>query len=390
MECEPLQNRVSARPVRVTFISSGLDTGGAEFALLRLLPAMRKFGIESSVVSLRSAGTIGPRLEDNGVAVTALGLPGGVGWCTSWLRLRASLLDFSPGLLHGWMYHGNLVALAAAGRLRLPIAWGIRQSLGRGNRDKWLTRCVIDVGGRMSSRVDLIVYNSAVARKQHEAQGYDAARSAVVPNGFDTTLLRPNTSLRGAVRSELGIAHDAPVLAQVARYHAGKDYPTLLRAAVRVIAALPNVRFLLIGEGVERSNAALWALVSELGLSAHVHLLGRRDDVPRLLCAVDIATLTSAGMEGFPNALGEAMSCGAPCVGTAVGDIPELIGDTGEVVPPGDPQAVASAVIRLLELETAKRRALGERARQRIVERFGIDNVASRYAAMLHALVDQR
>lgn len=373
----------SGQRMRVAFVSTGLGTGGAEMALLRLLPALRVRGIDAMVASLRSQGTIGPRLRAEGIPVAALDLPGIVAAASAWRRLLGCLRSFSPTIVHGWMYHGNLVALAAAGRLELPAAWGIRQSLGLGTHDKWLTRRIIGAGARLSRRADLIVYNSAVSRAQHESRGYEAARAVVVPNGFDTQAWRPDATLRPQVRSELGIGPDAPVVAQVARYHPGKDYPTLLRAAAQVVAGHPAARFLLVGDGVDSTNEALMSLVRELKLEEKVLMLGRRDDVGRLLAAVDIAALSSAGMEGFPNAIGEAMCCGVPCVGTRVGDIPHLIGDTGEVVSPSDPQALAAALMRLMSVPPAERRALGARARARIVENFALDRIASRYADLL-------
>jgi len=369
--------------VRLAVVTTGLNLGGAEVALLRLLPAMREHRVKTMVISLRSEGAIGPRLRESGIPVVALGLPSLASTATAWAGLLRHLRAFSPALLHGWMYHGNLTALAAAGWLRLPVIWGIRQSLGLGTQDKWLTRRIIDIGARLSKRADLIVYNSAVSRAQHESRGYAAARGAVVPNGFDTEAWRPDEALRLQVRQELGIERQASVVAQVARYHPGKDYPTLLRAAARVVALYPATRFLLVGEGVDASNFALTALVRDLKLQTHVQMLGCRQDIARLLCAVDVATLSSAGMEGFPNALGEAMSSGIPCVGTSVGDVPDLIGDTGEVVPPADPPAFAAALTRLLSLPPPQRRALGARARRRIIDNFSIDRIATRYAELV-------
>jgi glycosyltransferase involved in cell wall biosynthesis len=103
------------------------------------------------------------------------------------------------------------------------------------------------------------------------------------------------------------------------------------------------------------------------------------------MAAFDLLCLTSSS-EGFPNVIGEAMSCGVPCVGTAVGDVTELIGDTGEVVPPSDPEAVAAAIHRIVSLPGEAKRALGARARQRIVNRFAISEVARRYAQLLRAV----
>jgi glycosyltransferase involved in cell wall biosynthesis len=104
------------------------------------------------------------------------------------------------------------------------------------------------------------------------------------------------------------------------------------------------------------------------------------------MTAFDVMCLTSSGMEGFPNVLGEAMSCGVPCVGTCVGDVGELVGDTGAVVATGDSDAIAAAVVELLSLQPEARRARGERARARIDQHFSISEVAGRYASFVYSV----
>jgi glycosyltransferase involved in cell wall biosynthesis len=286
------------------------------------------------------------------------------------------------------MYHGNLAAMAVASRARLPVVWGVRQSLGSGPRDKWLTRRIIGAGALISKRAALIVYNSNPAREQHERRGYASDRGVVVLNGFDTNEFRPDSTRAKVARSELLIGTDVLAIGHVARFHPVKDHATFLHAAARVRDKFPTAVFVLVGEGVDASNRELTKLIDGLGLAGSVRLLGRRDDVPRLLAAFDVVALTSTG-ESFPNAVGEAMSCGVPCVSTAVGEVAELIGDTGEVVPPSDSEAVAMAVGRLLSLAPAARRALGARARQRIIDRFSIGEVARRYADLLHSVAEQ-
>lgn len=376
-------------PTQVTFVTSGLDTGGAEFALLRLLPAMRTYGVDSAVVSLRSGGALEARMVAASIPTVSLGLSTPLSLLTAVPRLVDVVRQSRSVLVHGWMYHGNLAATAAAVVSRVPVVWGIRQSLVFGNRDKWLTRRIIQAGARMSARPRLIVYNSAAARTQHQSRGYSELQGVVIPNGFDIGQLRPDEAIRASARAELELTDDAPVVAQVARYHPVKDYPTFLRAAARLAASSPRAVFVMVGDGVDLSNGELMRLIAGFGLTDRVRLLGRRDDVARLMAGFDVLCLTSAA-EAFPNVIGEAMSCGVPCVGTAVGDVAELIGDAGEVVPPGDAEAVAAAVGRLLALEPAARRTLGQRARQRIVDRYSISEVARRYADLLQSVVAQR
>lgn len=376
--------------MRATFVSSGLDTGGAEFALLRLLPAMRAYGVESSVVSLRSAGTVGPLLESHSVATICLGMPTFSAILHAMPRLARHVREWRSSLIHGWMYHGNIAATVAGAQATLPVVWGVRQSLGLGTRDKWLTRRIIQAGALASRTADLIVYNSATAREQHERRGYARRCGAVIPNGFDTESLRPSHEQREAVRTELEIGQRALVIGHVARFHPAKDHRTFLGAAARLRRTEPAAMFVLVGEGVSASNPELMRLVAELGLADSVRLLGRRSDVDRVMTAFDVFCLTSSGMEGFPNVVGEAMSCGVPCVGTAVGDVAELIGDTGEIVPPSDPDAVASALSRLLAMDPEMRQGLGRRARQRVIDCFSIREIARLYADVLHSVAERR
>jgi glycogen synthase len=149
------------------------------------------------------------------------------------------------------------------------------------------------------------------------------------------------------VRAELGIPEHAPVVGNLANFKAAKDHPTLLRAAARVRERLPEVRFLLIGQGPLEPEAR--RLAAELGLDATVVFTGFRTDAHRLLAALDVFTLSST-YEGLPIALIEAMALGRPAVVTRVGGVPEVLadGDQGLLVPPRDPAALADGLLRLL------------------------------------------
>ncbi len=166
------------------------------------------------------------------------------------------------------------------------------------------------------------------------------------------------------------------LVAQVGRLAPQKDYPTFLAAAARVAAQVPDVDFLVVGEGELRGE--LEATATRLGLAGRVRFLGLRHDVPALLGAVDVLALTSL-YEGLPNVVIEAMATGAVAVATDVGGCRELLapGETGFVVPPGDVEAVAAAVLAVLRApETARRVAAA--ARRRIEAEFGLDAMVQR------------
>jgi glycosyltransferase involved in cell wall biosynthesis len=138
------------------------------------------------------------------------------------------------------------------------------------------------------------------------------------------------------------------------------------------------VHYVLAGDRVDESNTELVQAIERHGLRAHVHLLGRRDDMHVVAAALDVAVSASSSGEGFPNVVGEAMSCGVPCVVTDVGDSAFVVGDTGLTVPPGDTRALAGAIEALVGSD-ARRLELGARARQRVVERFSLDAVVRAY-----------
>ncbi len=131
---------------------------------------------------------------------------------------------------------------------------------------------------------------------------------------------------------------------------------------------------------------ALIDRIESRGLQKRFHLLGRRSDIPRITAALDLATSSSSSGEGFSNVIGEAMACGVPFAATNIGDATRIIGETGKVVPPREPAALAAAWNGLLSLPVEQRTALGAAARQRIEEHFSLSAVAAQYAALYREL----
>lgn len=366
---------------RVLFVTTDLAIGGAEIMLWKLLSRQHGRGIDAAVVSLLGPGLVSGHVESLGVPVWHLGLEQPWRLLVAVWQLARIVQRFRPEAIQGWMYHGNLTALAARslapGRPRL--FWSIRQTLSDMAREKPATRVVIRLGAWWSRRVDGILYNSELSRRQHEALGYEGRRAQVIDNGFDTDRYYPETVARSEVRQALGLDASAVLLGLIARYHPMKGHEVFLQAAGRLAARVPDVHFLLVGRGADSSNPVLTRLVDTLGLSGCVHLLGERSDIPRLTAALNIATSSSSWGEAFPNALGEAMACEVPCVATDVGDVRRILGGTGEVVPVGDSDALAAAWERWLSMSEAARRQRGEAARRRVVEHFSLDHVAKRY-----------
>jgi glycosyltransferase involved in cell wall biosynthesis len=201
--------------------------------------------------------------------------------------------------------------------------------------------------------------------------------------------MQPNRDSYSSIRKEFGLRDDVLIIGLIARFHPMKDHECFLNAAALLIRQFRNVRFLLVGSNVSEANAKLTKLIEHLGLDQHVLLLGERNDIPRITAALDIATSSSAWGEGFGNSIGEAMSCGVPCVVTDVGDSAWIVGETGRVVPPSDPNALATAWESLIVLGSEGRNALGAMARERVRNIFSLDSVAAQYENLYTSLIDK-
>lgn len=360
-------------------IITGLPTGGAETALLKLLSA-NNGNWESAVVSLMDEGTIGPRIAALGVPVHCLGIRRGRPNPARALSLMSITRQFRPHLIQGWMYHGNLAASLASVsmRRRVPVLWNIRQSLEGVAEERRLTQSMIRLGALLSWHPANIIYNSSISARQHEIFGYRGLRRVVIPNGFDCQIFRPDNEARHHVRKELGIGIDTFLIGLIARFHPVKDHASFLRAANLVARTHPHVRFILIGEGLTGEAPAVTKLIREQHLESRVFLLGERPDTPRLTAALDIACSASLG-EGFSNTIGEAMACGIPSVVTDVGESSLVVANTGLSVRPRDPEALAQAIDRLIDAGPEKRQQLGAAARRRIQTEFSLPAIARRY-----------
>jgi glycosyltransferase involved in cell wall biosynthesis len=191
------------------------------------------------------------------------------------------------------------------------------------------------------------------------------------------------------LRAQLGISPGAVLVGMIARLHPMKDPGTLIEAVRLARGRGADIHLLLVGHGMDRLPSPLACRAAALPAD-RLTLLGQRDDMPRLMPGLDILVLPSAWGEGFPNTLAEAMACGVPCVTTDVGDSGRVVGETGKVVPPRDPEAIAAALIELIGAGQSGRRALGEKARRRVLDKFALDRVGARFARLYGDVLRRR
>ncbi len=387
-----LTNSNSSKNMIIVYIITGLQTGGAENMLYKLLSGMNREIFSPVVISLIDRGTVGDRIESLGVPIHTIEMNPGVPTLAQAWKLIQIVRQIQPDLIQGWMYHGNIAALIAQlfCSKKIPVLWGIRCSVYSLDTQKRMTTSIIRLCAALSRFASKIIFVSQIAKHQHESLGYSSEKSCVIPNGFDTSFFAPSREARLIFRSELGLPKTSFLIGLIGRYHPMKDHANFIYAASLLLKIYPDIHFILVGTNLDKENKVLNNLIDELRINQHIHLLGERSDIYRITPALDIAASASAYGEGFPNVIGEAMSCGVPCVVTDIGDSAWIVGDTGKVVSPKNSQLLANAFKDLIDLGDQGRKTLGKAARERVINLFSLDSVVHQYESLYKHLSNSK
>ena len=359
--------------MRIVHLIIGLGDGGAERSLYKLVTA--DGSNEHIVISLTSQGKYGPLLSDRGVIVVSVGSSFRAA-IPSFLALGRSLRVMKPEILHGWMPHGALVAslvknLAGAKR----VLWSIRASDYGGGIRTFPTRAIVKILARLShTSPDKILVVGRKALDAHAKIGFDSNKMIWIPNGYE--LSSAKITDRGETKSATLITNPAiVVLGMVARLHPQKNHVGLLQVLSQVKRRHSGWVLRLVGEGLSEDNHELVRLVSRLGLSDHVELLGAHQNPEEIYNTFDVHILPSMYGEGFPNVVAESMLAGVPNIVTDVGDSAEIVGDTGWIVQPQAADELAAAIQDALNCEPLELRGRGLRAKERIVQSYSIEKM---------------
>lgn len=377
--------------MKVVHIIIGLNRGGAELLLKRLVFRQRcEQDIEHVVISLTDLGTIGNQMISAGISVYYMGMSSAYQVLFVFFKLRLLLKKIKPDIVHTWMYHADLLGGLAARSLGIHnVVWCIRSTdISKGGSK--VTLVIRKLCALLSGWLPRIIVCAADAsRKVHEAVGYSAEKMQVIPNGFDLDKLLVDESAGLSIRKELGVDDATFLIASVGRYNPVKDHKSFIEAAGKVAAKRGDVKFILVGRELEKSNEHLMSLIEATGHQKAFFLLGERNDVPACMQASNIFCLHSVS-EGFPNVLGEAMAVGLPCVTTDVGDAAYLLNNPKWVVPPASPEKLTERLAALIAKSEAERSALGAASAKRILENFTLEAISKRYYKLYSSLVDSR
>ena len=354
---------------KVMWVTTGLGSGGAEMMLAQLVIGLPK--LQHVVVSLTAGGKHAASLPN----VHSLDMPAGKPTLSALWKLFRLIRREKPDVLMGWMYHGCLVAsIAKFMRLKqVPMIWNIRQSLYDLKLEKRGSAMVIRALAWLSWLPKRITYNSQLSSQQHEAIGYAKTKTQLIANGFDLAKWKPDVKRASKlVSNELGSSF---YIGRFGRNAPMKDYPTFIEAAKLIHTKHPETRFIIVGAETE-----------SLDVPPFIEVLGERHDLPELTASLNIAVSSSAFGEGFPNVVGEAMACAVPVVATDIGDTRWVMGETGRLVPPRDPQALAKACLEILDSGLTQDLA----ARERIERHFSLTSVLSQFESLVTTEGTQR
>jgi glycosyltransferase involved in cell wall biosynthesis len=350
-------------------VITDLEVGGVPLHLLRLAAHVRRSGWAVGVVSLKAPGPVGDRLADAGVEVLSCDARGAAD-ARVFVRLAAVIQRFSPDLVHALLFHANVASRVACVLVGFPA----RRLLCEIQTVEIERTWHLAVDRFTHRRCRFTIGNSpSVLRHLHARARIPMARLRLAPGGVDVAAIE---AARPMDREALGVRPNEKLLLWVGRMDPIKGLDTLVAAVDLARRAVP-LRLLLVGDGDIKRH--IEADVAARGLGELVSLLGRRDDVPRLLQTADLFVFPSR-TEGMPNALLEAMAAGLPVVTTDVPGCHDVVtaGETGRLVPPDDAEALAAAIAEAFE-EADLTEVMRQAARRLVEGRYRLERCMARY-----------
>jgi glycosyltransferase involved in cell wall biosynthesis len=330
-----------SRRVRVVQVMATGTNGGAQEHVYNLVRRMDRDFYDVSIVSL-SPGSAVRKLQKAGFDVTVIDTDDDV---IATATLAAHLADVRADVIHNHMYRAEVVgtkaaiALGEAGHRRPYVISTVHSSRVRPAEDQELLR-------RLTPEMNGLIVVSKAIEEKVVAEGRFGAPRSLIYNGVDLERY-DHTAPCCTLKGEYGMDDDAVLVGVVGRLELEKGHPTLLEAWPHVLAEVPCAYLIIVGEGSRQD--ALHQIAREQGIERHVVFTGRRDDIPEITAAFDVAVLPSY-REAQGLSILEAMALARPVVASNVGGIPEMVehGVTGLLVPPHDPPALAAAIVRLL------------------------------------------
>lgn len=361
------------RPLRIMQIIDSLKYGGAEI-LLRDIAASLKELDQEVMVCYCTEGPLSQDLSAMGIPVKKLSRMGRIDPGLL-LRMYIEIRKFKPDIVHTHLFKSDIHGRFAARLAGVPVVISTLH-----NNDRWAVRFPLGwlygLTARFADRIVAVSKNVGQYHLRHTS--LSAEKLVIIENGVDQAKFTLQEAAGLKVRREFQIKDGEHLIGIIGRLQPQKDHVNFLKAAARLKSMMPDVRFLIVGDGELRDD--ILRLISELRLEDNVIVAGPRSDIPAVLKALNLLVISSQ-WEGLPVVLLESWAARIPVVATAVGGIP-LAADGGEayLVPANDPIALATACFDILN---------DKERRDRMID-AGYEKVARHYSlkAMILRLLD--
>lgn len=354
--------------IKIMYINFSLAVGGIETLILRICKNLDKSKFVAYVCVFESDGELQPEFEKAGIQTYIIEKGKGLDWLLP-IKLIKLFKQKEIDVVHAHNQSSWLYGAIAARLANIPLVYTEHTII---NQKKWLR--IEKILSRITTQITTVA--DSVAKFMISKAGVRPEKVSVLYNGIDADIYNQNIGLR-LNKTEFSIKHTDLLIGNVASLLPKKDHRTLLMAFKLVVAKIPEAKLMIAGEGPMKND--LINLTSMLELKESVRFLGNRKDVPELLKIFNVFVLSSV-REGLPMVLLEAMASGLPVVATAVDGNPELVahGEAGFIVPPGNPEALAGAIISVLS-DRDLAETMGAKGKKIVKDKFAFSDMIKAY-----------
>ncbi|HDY7937933.1 TPA: glycosyltransferase [Vibrio vulnificus] len=364
---------INNKSVTYHVITNFTELSGAESALIKLVNSSQNNPFKIISLMEKNSHMVGRIIHPN-CEVIELGAYNAFTMLVVAFNLAEMIKKESPGEIYAWMYHANAVSSIASllSFNKAPLVWGVRHSLDDYQGEKMSTKIAIQIGKLLKFVPDNVIYCSQRAQKQHEEFGYNAPEKSIyIPNGYEF----PPIIERCFSRTSL-------TFGAAGRFHDAKDYKTLIKAIVPILAKNPEATLKMCGRNITEDNAELTEMIEQAGInSTQVILMGLQEDMTAFYNQIDVFILSSK-TEGFPNVLAEAAAHGCAVFSTDVGDASVIVNNPNHIVPIADSTALTQAIDNYLSLPSEQRKAIAFATTQHVRSQFSISHIAEQFFAL--------
>ncbi len=373
--------------MKLDFLIRSLGRGGAERQLVLLARQLVRRGHQVRVLTFYGGGPLTADFVGTGVELVDLHKRGRWDVFPFLIRLVREVWAARPDALLSYLTVPNLVGLSIRSVVpEAPLLWGVRSAgldlhpYGR------LAQMVYFLERTLSPWCDAAIFNSHAGLRYGLSAGFPADRSQVVLNGIDTVAFTRDLAGREFWRRAWGVGPGQILVGLVARSDPAKGHEVFLQAAANAASMDPRLQFVCVGDLGPSGLATLEALVARLDLQGRIRFVPGQSHLAAVYSALDLL-VSASHSEGFSNVIAEAMACGTPCLVTDVGDSRAIVGETGGVVPPNDPEALCRMILALLKDDLIQ---LGRAAQHRVESEFSSDVLALRTEEIIQTCIHFR